>query len=87
MPSLSPEDIFDVRSEIMSTYSSIREEIPMNKNQLTALLTLMDGELNTSEVAIVVAIPAGPARDWLTANTTIGRDLIVRTETKRRDVL
>ena len=85
MPSLSPEEILDVRSDVMSFYSSIRQEVPMTKNQLTGLLTLMDGEMNTAEVAIVVAIPAGPARDWLVANDQVGRDLIVRTETKRRD--
>lgn len=86
MPSLSSEDILDVRAAIMSFYSSIRAEIPMTKPQLTALLTLVDGELNTAEVAIVVAIPSGPARDWLVANDHIGRDIMARVETKRRDV-
>ena len=87
MPSLSTAEILDVRSEIMSVYSSIREEVPMTKNQLTALITLMDSELNTAEIAIIVAIPAGAARDWLLGNEVIGRDIITRTETKRRDVL
>ena len=85
MPSLSPEEILDVRSDVMSFYSSIRQEVPMTKNQLTGLLTLMDDEMNTAEVAIVVAIPPGAARDWPVANDQVGRDLIVRTETKRRD--
>ena len=87
MPSLSSDEVLEVRSEIMSVYSSIRQEIPISKNQLTALITLMDSELNTAEIAIIVAIPAGAARDWLMTEDAIGRDIITRTETKRRDVL
>ena len=87
MPSLSQDQIMDVRATVMERYSSIRAEIPMSKSQLAALLTIIDSELNTSEISIVTTVPAGDARDWLIANDTIGRDLMVETETMRRDVL
>jgi len=71
----------------MSQYSSLRAGVPITKNQLTSLLTLMDAELNTAEISIVGNLPAGDGKTWILANDPIGRDMIARIETKRRDVL
>lgn len=83
-----PIDAIDrIWRDIMSEYSSIRKEIPVNKNQLRSFINIVDQELETAEQQIVQAVPAGPIRDWLIAHPEVGRDVVIRTEEERREIL
>ena len=87
MASLPSENIDQVWSATMSEFSSLRTVIPINKHQLRVLLVLIDEELDSAEVNIIQALPAGAGRTWLIANTGIGRMLMERILTKRQEVL
>jgi hypothetical protein len=87
MANLTSEQLDEVWIEAMRRYSSIRREVPFSKSQFRSFFDIVDVEMDTAEVAVVQATPAGPARDWLIANDEIGRDLIVLVEEKRREVL
>jgi hypothetical protein len=61
--------------------------IPISKNQLKALLTLIDEELESAEVSIIQALPSGDGKNWLIANPGIGRGLMLDVLGKRKEVL
>jgi len=71
----------------MSEFSSVRTLIPINKDQLRALLALIDEELEGAEISIIQALPAGDGKSWLTANPAIGRGLMLDVLGKRKEVL
>lgn len=87
MAQLPSEDLDQVWSSIMSDFSSLRALIPVNKDQLRALLGLMDTELESAETSIVQALPASTGKSWLLANQGIGRELMSRILDKRQEVL
>lgn len=88
MANLTAQQIDEVLAELMQRYSSIRKEIPVNKNQFRTWLTdTVDVELEASELAIFANTPAGDAKDWLQANPEVGRDVMVAIEQKRLEVL
>ncbi len=87
MPLLPAESLWKVRADVMSDCSSNRQEIPITKSQLGALVAVVDSQQNSSEIAIIATVPAGDGRDWLIANTRVSRDIIVKTEAERRDTL
>lgn len=83
-----PSDAIDrIWQAIMSEYSHLRKEIPVTKNQLRSFIDIVDQEMETCETAIVQAVPPGDIRDWLIANPEVGRDIVIRTENERREVL
>ncbi len=87
MALLTTKSLHEVRADVMSDCSSNRQEIPITKNQLGALIAVVDSQQNSSEIAIIATVPAGDARDWLITNTKVSRDIIVKTEAERRDTL
>ena len=87
MAQLPSDNIDQTWSEIMSEFSSLRTLIPINKNQLRALLVLIDQELEGAEIDIVQALPAGDGRMWLIANPALGRGLMLNILQKRKEVL
>jgi len=87
MATLSSGSIDKIWAEFMSIYSSRRDEIPVSKNQLRSFVVIVDGELETAEIAVVQAVPAGDIRDWLIANDEVGRDMMTMVENERREVL
>lgn len=87
MATLTSEQIDEVLSTTMQTWSSIREPTPVNKSQLRSGIILFDEALEDTEAAILVSIPPGPVRDWIVANQAIARQLIVDVSKARRDNL
>ena len=87
MATLPSGDMDVVWQELMEEFSSVWELIPVSKNAFRTFIENVDGELETSEVAIVQSVPVGPARSWLTANPKIGRSMVIRVMEKRREVL
>ena len=88
MASLTAQQINEVLTDLMQRYSSIRKEIPVNKNQFNTWLTnTVDVEMEAAELAIFQNTPAGDAKDWLQANPEVGRDVMTLIEQKRLEVL
>lgn len=84
---LPSESIDRVWSTAMSVFSSFRRLIPINKHQLRGLFQLMDQELESAEVSIIQALPAGTGKAWLIANPALGRELMARILDERQEVL
>jgi len=87
MATLPSGDMDDVWQELMSEFSSIWRVIPVNKNAFRSFLEGVDGIIEGSETDIVQSVPAGPVRDWLIANSEVGRSMAIRVMEKRREVL
>ena len=87
MAILSSGDMSVVWQNLMSEFSAVRREIPVNKNQFRTFLENVDGILEQAEIGIVQSVPVGPMRDWLIANPVVGRSMAIRVEEKRREVL
>ena len=88
MANLTAQQINEVLAELMQRYSSIRKEIPVNKNQFNTWLTnTIDVEMEAAELSVFANTPAGDAKDWLQANQEIGREVMLAIEAKRREVL
>lgn len=87
MAQLPTENMDQVWQSTMEEFSSLRELIPVNKNQFRTLLELMDVEIEGAEIDIVQALPAGAGKTWLINNQAIGRTLMIRIMQKRREVL
>ena len=87
MAQLPSENVDQVWQSVMSEFSSLRAVIPIDKHQLKALLELIDEELESAEVSIIQALPAGDGKDWLIANPAIGRGLMLDVLGKRKEVL
>lgn len=87
MEALPTSDLDQLWAQLMSEFSGVRQEVPITKAQLRALLGLIDGELETAEISIVQALPGGPAKTWLLNHQPVGRLLIERVERKRKEVL
>ena len=87
MANLSAAALADVFLQAMSDFSSIRKEVPINKPQFKAFMTIVDEQLEAAEIAIAQAIPVGPGKTWLMANPEVARALIVMVEIKRQEEL
>ena len=87
MANLPSGDMDAVWQELMSEFSSVWREVPTNKNAFRSFLMGVDDILETAETSIVQSVPAGPVRDWLIANSEVGRSMVIRVMEKRRDVL
>ncbi len=87
MTHLPSENLDQVWQSTMSEFSSMRTVIPVNKNQLRALLELMDKELETAEMSIIQALPSGDGKAWLITNPALGRQLMLDILLKRKEVL
>ena len=87
MANLSAGALSDVFYQAMSDFSGIRREVPINKPQFKAFMTIVDEELEATEIAIAQAIPAGPGKTWIMANPEVARALIVMVEEKRQEEL
>ena len=87
MAALPSDNIDQVWTSVMSNFSNVRASVPINKNQLRALLVLMDSEIESAEISIIQALPAGDGKSWLIANAGIGRELMSRIIDKRQEVL
>ena len=78
----------EVKRDIMRKWSVLRQVAPISKSELSTLLTYVDQAQEAAEADVISRIPgAHPARAWLIANATIGRQLICEVETKRAEVL
>ena len=88
MANLTAEQIDEVVGDLMRRYSSIWREIPVTKPQFRAwVANNVEPELEAAEIAVFQATPAGSAKDWLQANSDIGRDIMIQIEQKRLEVL
>lgn len=87
MAQLPSDNIDQVWKGGMSEFSSLRTLIPINKNQLRALLVLIDQELEGAEISIIQSLPAGDGKTWLVANPALGRGLMLDVLHKRKEVL
>lgn len=87
MAQLPSDSIDQVWSTTMSELSSLRTVIPISKDQLRALLVLIDQELESAEVDIIQALPASDGKTWLVANPASGRRLMLDILQKRKEVL
>ena len=87
MATLSAEQLGEIHTDVMRLWSDENLATPITKAQLTALLGIIDPEVNTAEQEILDAIPAGPEKAWLTSNPHISRRLITMVADKRREVL
>ena len=86
MAVLPSDDMDVVWQELMSEFSSVWRVIPVNKNAFRSFLEGVDGIVEDAEGEIVQLVPAGPVRDWLTANQEVGRSMVIRVMEKRREV-
>ena len=87
MANLPSGDMGVVWQELMSEFSSVWMEVPVNKNAFRTFLENVDGVLEGAETEIVQSVPAGPIRDWLIAHPEVGRSMVMRVMEKRREVL
>ena len=87
MAILDSGSLNEVWRDIMSDFSSFRELIPVNKNQLRTFLGMVDAEMEASEIGLVQSLPAGKGKQWLISNPRIGREMLIRIERKRKEVL
>ncbi len=87
MAQLPSQNLDQVWQSTMSEFSSVRTTIPIDKNQLRALLELMDEELETAEVSIIQALPSGDGKAWLITNPALGRQLMLDILLERKEVL
>lgn len=87
MAILSSTNIDAVHAEIMKQFSNFRMDIPIIKAQLRSGIIIIDNKLDTAEIAVATAIPAGSTRDWIIANPEVVREMMEITEKKRREVL
>jgi len=87
MALLPTGDMDVVWQSLMEEFSGVRSTIPVNKNQFRTFLESVDGLLEQCEIDIAQSVPVGPIRDWLIANPTIGRSMVIRVIEKRREVL
>jgi len=85
MATLSDSNIDDLHLEIMRQLSEDRDEIPVSKSLLRALLVGIDAELEAAEVSIVQALPSGAAKTWLVGNQSAGREIIKRVVSARKE--
>lgn len=74
-------------AEFMRKLSDARIEIPVDKVALRNFIDIVDGELETAEIAVVQAIPVGVGRTWLINNPSIGRLIMAAIEKARAEVL
>lgn len=87
MATIPSESIDAVWKRTMSELSSVREPIPITKNQFRQLLVLIDAELETAEGEIVSALPSGSGKTWLANNQTLGRGIMLSVLRERKEVL
>lgn len=76
-----------LRALIMERWSAAGLQTPITKPQLAFLIGVVDEALESAEIAIVQALPAGPEKSWLLSVPEVGRRLIELVEQKRREVL
>ena len=48
---------------------------------------MVDAEMEQSEIDLVQSLPAGTGKTWLLDNPRIGREMLIRIERKRKEVL
>lgn len=88
MATLPAGDGDAVWAVIMQRLSQQHIEVPATKDELRTLVDIIDGELDSAEVAVVQAIPVEhPGRQWLINNPTVGRRIMELILEKRREVL
>lgn len=78
---------FAVWAEAMADLSRMQVEIPLSKEELRALVNYYDNQLEIAEASIVNGLPAGDGKDWLLAHPEIARELLIRVEQERKEVL
>lgn len=87
MAALPDNDRAAVRGILADRYSAVHTVIPLSTADLRALVNFVDTRMDAEESAMVAALPTGDGKDWLLANPSIGRDIIVEVERKRAEVL
>lgn len=87
MATLTDGQKANVALQVMRDYSNTFEEIPITKQQLYTFIGMVDNELEQSETDLYDSLPAGTGKTWLGNNPHIGRDIIIDTMEKRRQVL
>lgn len=88
MPVLPDLDRAAIHAEAMRAWSARGGvETPVSKDELRALVNLLDSQLNAAEGAALAAIPAGKGKTWLIANQDIARELMAWIEKRRSEVL
>jgi hypothetical protein len=87
MATLSGANLDAVWIEVMRKYSNLRTEVPVNKNKLKTGMQQIDSLLEASELTIFQGILDADVKSWLQSNQSVGRDIIVMIEQKRRDTL
>jgi len=87
MATLSSTDIDEVWEQLMSEFSALWTQVPLNKNQFRAGLVQIDAELEDAELTIFQNITDSEVRTWLQTNQPLGRLCVERIERKRKEVL
>jgi len=87
MATLSSTDIDEVWEQLMSEFSALWTQVPLNKNQFRAGLVQIDAELEDAELTIFQNITDNEVRVWLQNNQPLGRLCVERVERKRKEVL
>ena len=87
MAALPDNDRRDIWAQAMADLSRTHTQIPISKTDLRSLINFMDSELDSAESSIFAALPAGDGKNWILANPDLGRELLTRIESKRREVL
>jgi hypothetical protein len=68
----------DVAGCVMRELSVSHTLIPASKAQVTALVTLIDEHIETTEAAIIQALPTGDVKTWLIDNAGVGRQVMAQ---------
>jgi hypothetical protein len=71
----------------MALLSRYNIETPISKVNFLALVNYLDNNLETFEASAVAGLPAGDGKNWLLANASIARRLVVMIADRRREVL
>lgn len=87
MATLPSGDVDAVWIEFMKDYSRQKKALPVTSDKIRSFILGIDAELEQAESSLVQSLPAGDTKDWVLANSEVGRDLLTRVAGKRREVL
>lgn len=86
MPRLTKQDLDEVAGEIQSTWSQERPRPSgedVTKDEIIALATLSDAQMDSAETATLQAAAAGKVRGWAGRNRKMVRQLFAAVQNKR----
>lgn len=87
MASLPSANVDELWVQFMKALSRVKRPIPVTNDKIRGFIVDVDAALEQAELDVVAGLPAGDIKDWLIANQDIGREIMLRVEQKRKEVL